>query len=134
MSVGYSIHFKSTRTFATFVGGFLAIPYALWCGHLAGDRFRDWAARHGGGWETVAQVLGFGAALLILILLGCAIGHGVAWVGSLLGIATGFNPEQDRRKALEAEKRGHLRGRLHSRTAHLSAAERRKIAKRHRKG
>jgi hypothetical protein len=134
MALGYSIHFKSTRTFATFVGGFLAIPYALWCGHLAGDFFRDWVVRHGGGWETAAQALGFGVGLLLLIPLGCSIGYGVAWVGSLLGIATGFNPEQDRRKALEAKRRGHDRDRRHARTADLKAAKRRKIAKHRRKG
>jgi hypothetical protein len=128
MSVGYSIHFKSTRTFATFAGGLLAIIYGIWFGHLAGDACFDWTARRFAGWETPAQVAGFGATFLLVVLLGCALGCGLGWIGSLLGLATGFNAEQDR-------KRNQARGskeRARLRAADRKAAERRRIAKRRR--
>jgi hypothetical protein len=124
-----STRFQSTRTFLTFIGGFVALLFGIWYGHLVGDAGSEWAARRFAGWETTAQVLGFGATFLLVVLLGCGLGYGAAWIGSRFGLATGFDDEQDRKKA---QKWG-AQERRRRREADRSPAERRRVAERRRR-
>jgi hypothetical protein len=124
-----STRFQSTRTFLTFTGGFVALLFGIWYGHLVGDASSEWAARRFAGWETTAQVLGFGATFLLVVLLGCGAGYGAAWIGSRFGLATGFDGEQDRKKALKWSAQERRR----RREADRSPAERRRVAERRRR-